>query len=216
MAHFLNYTVSYTNQYYWTPFGFTKHNSNYVYIHIPKNASSWGDQLFVNQLNFTKEVTWNIKKDKSKKFICFLRDPVTRWLSGIAEYFNINHQGKIVPDKQTFDLIFDAVIFDRHTMPQSSFLEGLSPNDNLHYFSMDDTNFNINVINFVKQNIENKEYINMHKLNRMADQPSRQQIMMIIKKELMNNKVYKHKLKCVLQCDFMMFESLRLPVVVQL
>jgi hypothetical protein len=56
-----------------------------------------------------------------------LRDPLDRWISGIAEYLFLYHQNIDFAHagQEFFDLIFDKITFDDHTEKQVYFIEGL-------------------------------------------------------------------------------------------
>lgn len=105
----------------------TSPNTNLMYIHIPKNASSWTKPNL-------KDWGWefyNYHKDNlsGKTPMVVLRDPVDRWLSGIAEYLYLYHDNIEITytftGKEFFDLIFDRIAFDDHTEKQVYFLEGI-------------------------------------------------------------------------------------------
>ena len=96
-----------------------------MYINIPKNASSW------TKLNLT-DCGWEIYNYHTdnlyhKHAMVVLRDPVERWLSGIAEYLYLYHRNlDLAHISNSFcDLIFDRVAFDDHTDLQVLFLQGI-------------------------------------------------------------------------------------------
>jgi hypothetical protein len=97
---------------------------NLMYVNIPKNASSWTKP---NLLDWGWEF-YNYRTDGlNKPALVVLRDPVDRWLSGIAEYFTLYHPG-LRTDEITLgflDLVFDRITFDDHTDLQVKFIEGL-------------------------------------------------------------------------------------------
>jgi hypothetical protein len=104
----------------------TSPESPWVWINIPKNASSFTQTLFAHQLLWSNYNYFDFDMS-SKTPIVVLRDPVERWISGIAEYINLYHENfdwtKV--DNQMFDWIFDRVSFDDHTESQVYFLQGL-------------------------------------------------------------------------------------------
>ena len=63
-------------------------DSQYMYINIPKNASSWTKP---NLLDHSWEF-YNYRTDNlDKQALVVLRDPVDRWISGIAEFLTLYH-----------------------------------------------------------------------------------------------------------------------------
>jgi hypothetical protein len=102
----------------------THPGSDLMYIHIPKNASSW------TKTNL-QEWGWefyNYRTDNlDKSAMVVLRDPVDRWLSGIAEYLTLYHPSLHNHEISSgfLDLVFDRITFDDHTDLQVKFVEGL-------------------------------------------------------------------------------------------
>ena len=87
-----------------------------TYIHIPKNASSFIKGCLLSSLKFT----YSNKLVKSNRYLVALRDPIDRWVSGIAEYeFN---------SKQT-NIDYQQITFDDHTETQDYFLQDIVLNN---------------------------------------------------------------------------------------
>lgn len=88
-----------------------------TYVHIPKNASSYikGCLLSTNQWQHSDSLVQN------EKYLVALRDPVDRWLSGIAQYQVNSNQFNL-----SINEIFDTITFDDHTEQQIYFLEGVN------------------------------------------------------------------------------------------
>jgi hypothetical protein len=109
-------------------------DTNLMYIYIPKNATSWTKP---NLLDWKWE-NYNYHKDNfyHKTAIIVLRDPVDRWVSGIAEYLYLYHRN-LKPGSHLpigiLDLIFDKVSFDDHTERQIYFIEGIDPNKSVFF-----------------------------------------------------------------------------------
>ena len=64
-------------------------DSPYMYINVPKNASSWTKpNLLDHQFEF-----YNYHSDHlyHKHALIVLRDPLERWLSGVCEFFALYH-----------------------------------------------------------------------------------------------------------------------------
>ena len=114
----------------------SKSDSDLMYINIPKNATSWTKPNL-------KDWGWefyNYHTDNlyHKHALVVLRDPVDRWLSGIAEYMFLyhNHLDPLQFSDAFFDLVFDRVAFDDHTEQQVLFLDGINL-DNCTFFLCD-------------------------------------------------------------------------------
>lgn len=127
-------------------------DSSYVYVNIPKNASSWAKENFGGyEYNFitqtfvgtpTSAVTIKRARNVEPTYVVILRDPLDRWLSGAAQSFY-----GCSPDSPYFfmnihnDMMFQHMVFDNHTAPQTMFLQGINQantvwfkcNDNLTY-----------------------------------------------------------------------------------
>lgn len=101
----------------WAPLGHTLgecwYNGRITYIHIPKNASSFVKGCLINN-------GWQHSNTfvESEKYIVVLRDPLDRWLSGMAQ-FQVN-SNQLDLDVHT---IFNTVTFDDHTETQYYFLK---------------------------------------------------------------------------------------------
>ena len=104
----------------------SKANTDLMYVNIPKNASSWTKSVLLEQ----EWEIYNYHTDNlyHKHAIVVLREPVGRWLSGIAEYMYLYHRNldSAHVSNMYFDLIFDKVAFDDHTEQQVLFLDGIN------------------------------------------------------------------------------------------
>lgn len=97
----------------------------YVFIHIPKNASSAMKQNLIRSgYEFHEGAT-------DKKAMALVRDPIERYISGVYEYWSKNSD-------MSFPAFIESVehpqIFDEHTRPQSDFLEDFQ---NVELFPME-------------------------------------------------------------------------------
>jgi hypothetical protein len=113
---------------------------NLVYIPIPKNSSSYiGQLLLKNNWNIGNFLTTDLT---NKQLIILLRDPIDRWISGMAEYLcsSLLKNGRTSDDiiknwnGIVQDLVFDQVIFDDHTEKQVYFIQGI-PIENCVFFN---------------------------------------------------------------------------------
>lgn len=119
----------------WLHYNF-REDVSYVYINIPKNASSWmkenfGGYLYDWQANcFRMDVTSDITRRRAlaaaKQYLVILRDPIRRWLTGFAQRFwgwhpqDPGHYSNLTPGQW-----FDLIPWDDHTRAQTTFVSGL-------------------------------------------------------------------------------------------
>jgi hypothetical protein len=143
-------------------------NTKFI-VNIPKNASSYVLDWTVRSKWKTAVVTNNTWPDL-KEIIVVLRDPLSRWVSGMSQYLKtyilcpIGPNGPVYPgmmegaedyvmtaddfialyNQSTERLIFDNVFrFDDHVWPQHDFYEHIRPNLPRRYFMLD-RNFDVN------------------------------------------------------------------------
>lgn len=124
-----------------------------MYVYIPKNASSWTKPNL-------KDYGWqfyNYHTDMlDKHALVALRDPVDRWVSGIAEYFALYHQDFELLNVETIKLIFDRITFDDHTDKQVNFLTHLNT-DECTFIYCDD-NYSKNFSGFISKYYGTNKY----------------------------------------------------------
>lgn len=113
-------------------------DSNLMYVNIPKNASSWTKPNLID-CGWTFQ-NYHIDCLYHKQAIVVLRDPLDRWVSGIAEYFSKYHPNNNLNEinNRLLDVIFDRVAFDDHTEKQILFIEGLDK-DNCIFLNCNET-----------------------------------------------------------------------------
>jgi len=150
-------------------------------INIPKNASSF-------LLDWTVRNGWRTglaDQQPLNELIVVLRDPVQRWISGIAQYINTyilsvhGPNGPIFPgelvtefdyvmtaddfisnyNQNTERLLFDVINqFDDHVWPQIDFFQNLMPEVPRTYFYMD-KKFTNSVASYLNINlVDNLDY----------------------------------------------------------
>jgi hypothetical protein len=131
---------------------------------MPKNASSylldWAGRHDWSMATVGDACNW----DQVQEMIVVLRDPLDRWISGIAQYLNTyilsvfgpngpiyndneltSHDNSLTADEwiqqynqSTERLIFDLISrFDDHTWPQCELFENLLPGVTRKYFYLD-------------------------------------------------------------------------------
>ena len=107
--------------------GMISPDKKYFYLNIPKNASTFTTNL----LKANDWSHWNLANQGFENVIIVLRNPIDRWVSGIATYLCSYILGEnygsdhFVKDynEATERLIFDNIVFDDHTTPQTKFIE---------------------------------------------------------------------------------------------
>lgn len=117
---------------YWAEFGYQKFglcftdSSNFVYVPIPKNASSETSTKLLSLGWSANNFSENISAFKDYKFIVILRDPIDRWLSGINQYFLLYHKTIYQLSTDTLNLIAHKIVLDDHTEKQIYFCNKLN------------------------------------------------------------------------------------------
>jgi hypothetical protein len=88
------------------------HEQDIAYVHVPKNASSFIKGCLLASLKFTHSGV----PIRTNRYLVAVRDPIERWVSGMAEYeFN---------SKQS-NIDYQQITFDDHTETQDYFLQDI-------------------------------------------------------------------------------------------
>ena len=93
-----------------------------VYVPIPKVGSTWCKQLW----HGAQDINFKIHDVKHLTHVVILRNPIERWIAGFA-------QCQVGNDPACHDhwerlgwqWVFDQMVFDNHTEPQVSFIDGV-------------------------------------------------------------------------------------------
>lgn len=127
---------------------FGNESSEYCYLPLLKNAHLWGMDFFRKYANFKP-----IQNYKDKKYIIFLRDPIKRWISATAQWFDLNHVGseEYVIDTLMMKMIFSVIRLDGHGYPQHEQLSHINIR-NATFFDLDNPSFEINLKHFLNEN----------------------------------------------------------------
>lgn len=122
--------------------------NNLMYVQIPKNASTW-TKFNLNNLKW-EDFNYHYDHLYKKHALVVLRDPVSRWLSGVCEYFSLHHPNIDTNEfnKTFYEFLMDQIVFDDHTEHQHYFIDGLSLNNITFFFCNDD--YRLNFDNFFK------------------------------------------------------------------
>lgn len=177
-----------------------------MYINIPKNASSWTKPNL-------KDWGWDfynyhIDNLYHKHALVVIRDPVERWLSGIAEYMFLYHQSLDTAhfSKCFFDLIFDRIGFDDHTEKQVLFLEKLDLN-NCTFFWCDSEYRKLFSHFLTSRNMPNR-YFNYEYQHTSDSSPDRKKFKKIFSQILHENSKYLKNLKQYFNNDYKLIKSI--------
>ena len=111
------------------------------FITIPKNASSIVSWVLIYYLKWEQIPLFD--KSMTANNIVILRDPLERWMSGVAEFLSRTGfkdlSEQVITDmlrNPAFDqILINAPYFDEHTIPQVSYLHNL-PLPNITFFKL--------------------------------------------------------------------------------
>lgn len=182
---------------------FGSQESNYCYRAIEKNAHLWGKEYFKIAANFSETEDF-----LDKKYIIFLRDPIRRWFSGMAEWFYLNteHDVNYVLDKHILKLIFTTVEFDYHTDTQISFLEGLERKDFI-FFDINDHNFMINLNHFTQTKMNLRPPKNLNKIHFIEENQYKMKIFEQLQRAYHTTQEYNISLRTKLFTEIQLYEN---------
>ena len=115
------------------------HKNKKFYVNIPKNATNWGKMWAL--ANDFRPANYHTDQLLEKEYqpIVFLRNPLDRWYTGIAEWisryqvFHPNYR----PSEEVLSVLLERVAFDTHTEEQIMFLENIDI-ANCVFFRVDD------------------------------------------------------------------------------
>ena len=161
-------------------------DSPYMYVYIPKNASSWTKP---NLQDWSWEI-YNYHTDHiNKTAIVVLRDPIDRWISGIAECLTLYHPMFDLQDMETVELIFDRVTFDDHTEKQVNFIHNLNT-DNCTFLWCNN-NYRQNFSQLLEERGIPNKYYNYDFQHVSENSPIRKKFKTIFSREIENPKYLK-------------------------
>lgn len=182
--------------------------TEYCYVPLLKNAHTWGESIFRN-LNF-EEKDFIFKKEK--KYIIFLRDPIDRWLSGIAQFLEISKidlkldshlDSNFKLDELHLHLLCTVIGFDAHTQGQFRYIRQYNPElerGKCIYFYMNDINFVNNVKHFLYKTFQTT--ISTNKINSIEENTFKKNVRRQIESALENNINYKNNVLSYFEEDY--------------
>ena len=185
----------------------SKPDSELMYVHIPKNASSWTKP---NLLDWKWEF-YNYHTDNlyHKHAMVVLRDPIERWLSGIAEYMYLRHRDLDIAHLSNafFNLVFDRIAFDDHTDLQVLFLQNLDLSNCTFFWC--DKGYRKNFSDFLNSNGMPNKYHSYNYQHVTKEEPIRSRFHKIFKQTLENDSKYKQQLQWYFAKDYKLIESVQ-------
>ena len=185
-------------------------NSDTGYIIIPKNASSYMRDLVEETFGWTTEFNYN--DNPKQKYIVVLRDPYERWITGVAEYFHLNHRNLSIDNDVLLHFMCQRVIFDVHTEEQRNFIQGINLK-NITFFKLNE-NLSSNLRFYVTEKkfhnqLDLELNFNYFKKNTTIDSDEKVQLVNIIKRFLKNNPKYIHRIKDRYKLDYALIKKVK-------
>ena len=175
-----------------------------MYVYIPKNASSWTKP----NLQDWGWQFYNYHTDGlNKTAIVVLRDPVERWLSGIAEYFTLYHDdvNGIEYNNGLRNIIFDRITFDDHTEKQVKFVQGLDTSKCIFLWCDDD--YRKNFSQLVTERVGANRY-DQYDFQHVSEQDrDRKNFKMIFRQLLDNNVQYLKQVQQHFEPDYKLIQQ---------
>jgi hypothetical protein len=165
-----------------------------TYVHVPKNASSFIKGCLIGCYGMWKHSETLVPADQ---YLIVLRDPIERWISGIAEY--CHNSGNMMTVKQALT----QVTFDDHTEHQVYFIQGVDLTKAT--FLRVDENLRANLEHWLKQfNYRTNIQIALE-YNTSAG--SKRDFINQFTEEINSNSIYRAKLEQYFADDYKLYNS---------
>ena len=184
----------------------TRADIDLMYVYIPKNASSWTKP---NLLDYGWEMS-NYHKDQDcakKPALVVLRDPVDRWLSGIAEYMALYQPNFRLLFQETEELVFDRIVFDDHTEKQVKFLQGLDT-DRCIFIRCDD-DYRKNFSDFISEHYGANKYARYEYQNVSVNNDERRRFKTLFQRVLEREPKYLKRLLDYYEEDYQLIQQVQ-------
>lgn len=184
-------------------------NLKHCYVNIPKNASSFLREIFKD--TGWKHMHLGMHMDILATIIV-LRDPIERWITGIAQHITTNVLGENFGSTHYLEqsnelverIIFDQIVFDDHTEQQSWFLEPFSLDKAIFFYCDDSLSKNLDGYFNNQFNLTNRPLVNVSR-----DQFDNANLVEHFKKLVYNNKLYFNRLKSYFVRDYDLINSVK-------
>ncbi len=173
----------------------------YLYIDIPKNASSSMKELLSDDWGEVNHMLDESVLLNSDEIIVILRNPLERWISAINQYFQANLRTPNIDMSSCIlrRIIFETIQFDIHTVPQSTFLFGMQRYISKCVFFMCDDNLTKNINNYLCGKQSNNK-LNIPHLHKTPSNTA-------FGEYVLNNKEYLEKVKNYYHRDYALIDS---------
>jgi hypothetical protein len=125
---------------------YSKPSDQLLYVHIPKNASSF-TRGKLTDMGF-ELLNYHLEQKYTNPVLAVLRDPFERWITGALEYLTRQFKDPVgvINSKE---ILFEQFEVDEHTARQTKFLHGLDTN-NITFLKCDD-NYKNNLVHFFNE-----------------------------------------------------------------
>jgi len=108
---------------------YTITDSNFIYLPIPKNSSTYTFRFLKEIGILGDEINYKKSDVKSLTKIVILRNPLERWISGCCEYTKL-HLDEFQPlSNELIKFMISQGSLDSHTLPQTFYLDDIEKNE---------------------------------------------------------------------------------------
>lgn len=191
--------------------GLVSPDGNYFFLSIPKNAS-----VFISSI--LRQNDWNysdLSVYSGPNVFCVIRDPVERWISGMATYISANLLGENYGSEMFIDdynelverLIFDNIVFDDHTTPQIEFVNFVPAGKHIEFLAANKNNLLDNISKYT--NCQLKYDLTLTNENASKNNFDTNNLVNFFQKKLIEKK-YVEKLKTTYRLDYLLLQAITL------
>jgi hypothetical protein len=144
---------------------------------------------------------------------CIVRDPVERWISGMATYIAANLLGENYGSEMFINdynqlaerLIFDNIVFDDHTTSQIEFVNLVPCNKHIEFFLANKTNLLNNLSRYVGSEL--KFNLDITNENASSNNFDTNNLVNFLQKKL--TKEYQEKIKNTFRLDYLLLQTIQ-------
>lgn len=200
---------------------YSKEGCELAYVPIHKNAHTWAVEFFSVNYGFERITDLTIDRQNALRYVVFLRDPITRWYSGAAQYLTDNfwkgvwHDEGATIDEKLIITMLSAVRVDAHTDLQRNYISDLNIMD-VYFFNTDESMFYykftkwLNTVgtNFKLEKIDNgsDNHTLIERNNTTSESRLKTKLVKILKDYVDNNPKYLINLKNYYLPDYQLLE----------